>query len=100
MEIEVALPSGDTDSETRLLALQFRHLRCKFGVMTIRRTDQIEDFVTLSCSCGLFLSFPQVGGAALVIEKASIDGQLLLLPAETYESNNRGPIRIVPRVDG
>ncbi len=94
VELEVTNPAGDR--ETSLHEFIFVHRDCGSSAMRIYRNPATDEY-TFTCSCGLAVSFPQLGAASRGIGHAVIDGIPRNLPAGSFQSDVAASVRVVPR---
>ena len=95
VELEVTKPVGDRLPLLRKIA--FVHRDCGSGAMQSSR-NPVTDCYTLTCDCGLAVSFPQMGAASEEIVYAVIDEDIPRdLPADSFRSDVATSVRVVPR---
>lgn len=94
LSIEVAPLPDSQDSD--ISAVGFSHKGCSHPSIT-RHRNVVTDVYTLSCPCGLEISFSQNGPAATKILCVANGGLPTLLDTGTFSSNTENaPVYIVP----
>ena len=81
----IIISNPNQDSHINLHEFEYEHESCPSGRGAMRWfRGQINDIVTLKCSCGIEISFPQIGSAASAIAKTSIDGSQREISGDSF----------------
>ncbi|MBL8261352.1 MAG: hypothetical protein JNM58_02920 [Xanthomonadaceae bacterium] len=84
----VVIRNPNDDRQIALYEFVYSHASCPSGAEAMKWSrEQVNDIVSLTCVCGLEVSFPQFGPAASAIADVSIDGDSRELPAGSFESS-------------
>ena len=93
MTIRILVSSTDCETDLGLAKLIFRHENCQWPRMQSNRV-QGKDIWRLLCSCGLEVTFPQLGTAAKTISFTYIDECARTLAFESYQANLTEDVQI------
>jgi hypothetical protein len=91
VRIGVSPPAGD--AETSFADLALRHAGCLSNGLK-RFRNPATDIYSLTCACGLSLTFPSLGTTVAAIQRTAIDGRTRTLPEGSYSSSDASPVLI------
>ena len=94
MDAEIAVSNPTPDTEIALFNFSYTHIGCNAGPMRWSH-DQANDLRTISCPCGLAITFPQHEAATKAIAYASTDLQAHELLAGSFTSSQARTVRII-----
>jgi hypothetical protein len=93
MAIRIFVGSTDSETDLGLAKLIFRHENCQWPRMQSNRV-QGTDIWRLICSCGVEVTFPQLGTAANTILFTYIDECARTLAFESCQANSTDAVQI------
>ena len=94
MTIAILVAAKSPQADLGLATTVFRHGGCHKTPMHSKRATEFDTW-RLTCSCGLELSFPQVGPAATAVSYTRTDGMTRLLPEGSFSSTVKDAIEII-----
>ena len=94
MDVEIAVSNPTPDTEKALSNFSYVHVGSSAGSMR-RSHDLANDLCTITCACGLAISFPEYDIATRAIAYASIDHRVHELPARSFTSSQARAVRVV-----
>lgn len=94
MHVEIMVTNPAPDSDTSPFNFSYAHVGCVPGALKWSR-DQINDICTITCACGLAVSFPQQGPATTVIARTCIDGIPCELADNSFTSPQAKTVRVL-----
>lgn len=94
MHVEIMATNPTPDSETSPFTFSYVHVGCVPGAMKWSR-DPINDICTITCACGVAVSFPQYGPATAVISRTTIDGIPRDLAEDSFTSPQTRAVRVL-----
>src|SRR5512133_2556935 len=93
MHAEIIVTNPTPDTETSPFKFSYSHDGCPESDMKWSR-EPINDICTISCSCGLLVSFPQTGDASSTIADVTIDRKSRDLPTGFFTVSPVQNVRI------
>ncbi|WP_141124088.1 hypothetical protein [Pseudomonas marincola] len=98
MDIEIFVCNLTPDTETSFSDFSYEHASCSQGPMSWRRSV-IDDQCTISCPCGLYISFQQQSQASNTIGFAANGYQTYELPIGSFSASHGGTVNVTGKSD-
>lgn len=98
MDTEIFVCNPTPETEICISDFSFVHAGCSQGPMSWKHSFS-DDQCTVSCPCGLFISFQQHSQASNTIVFAAIDCQIHELPIGSFSASHGGAVNVTGKSD-